>query len=104
MIFVTQGVAGRDVFDSDDGRDVARVAGFDVLALVSLNLNQTRNALALIRARIVNGVAFTQSARVNPEENQLADKWIAPELERDRAKGRVVVRDRFHRLMSIGVL
>ena len=58
IIFVAKRVAGRDVLDPDDRRDVAGVTGFDVFALVRLNLDQTRDALALVRARIVNRVAF----------------------------------------------
>ena len=62
MVFVAKGVAGRNVFDADDRGDVARVTSLDVFALVGLNLNQPRDAFALIRARIVNGVAFRKCA------------------------------------------
>jgi len=33
-IFIAEGVTRRDVLDADDGRDVARETGIDVLALV----------------------------------------------------------------------
>src|SRR5438270_13323857 len=103
MILVAEGVAGGDVLDSDNGRNVARIAGLDVFAFVRLNLNQTRYALAFVRARIIDGVAFTEGARINSKENELAHKWIAPKLERERAKVAVVVRWRLHRLVRIGI-
>ncbi len=58
MILVAERVAGGDVLDADDRGDVAGVAGVDVLALVGLDLDQTDDALALVRARVVNGVAL----------------------------------------------
>src|SRR5207302_9016552 len=103
MILVAEGVAGGDVLDSDNGRNVARIAGLDVFAFVRLNLNQTGDALAFVRARIVDGVAFTEGARINSKENEFADKRIAPKLERERAKVAVVVRWRLHRLVRIGI-
>jgi len=58
MVLVAQGVARGDVLNSDDGGDIARVTGFNVLAFVGLDLDQARNAFTLVRARIVNGVAL----------------------------------------------
>src|SRR5437763_379016 len=104
MIFIAKGVAGGDVLDANDGGDVARVAGLDVLALVRLNLDQTRDALAFVGARIVDRVAFAQRAGVNAKENKFADEWITPKLEGERAERAAVVRDRLHRFPRIGVL
>ena len=88
----------------DDGRDVAGIAGVDVFALVGLNLDEAADALALVGARIVDRVALAQLARVNAEENELADERIAPKLERERTELGIVVRERLHRLAGIGVL
>ena len=63
MVFVAKRVACRDILNSDDRGDVARVTGFDVFAFVRLNLNQPRNAFAFVRARIINGVAFAKACR-----------------------------------------
>ena len=101
MILVAKRVARRDVLDADDRGDVARVTGFDVFALVRLNLDQTRDALALVRARIVNRVAFRKRAGINAEENEFADERIAPKFERERTEISVVVRRRFHRLVRV---
>ena len=48
MILVAKRVAGGDILDADDRRDVAGVAGVDVFAFVGLNLDQTR----LMRSRL----------------------------------------------------
>src|SRR5438876_912045 len=57
-----------------------------------------------IRARIVNGVALAQRARIDTEEDQLPDKRIAPKFEGQRTKVAVVVRRHFHWLAGIRVL
>src|SRR5438552_8268463 len=103
MVFVAKSVTGGDVLDADDRGDVTRVTGLNVFALVRLNLNQTRDALALIRARIVNIVTFAQRPGVNAKENEFPDEWIAPEFEGERAEISVVVRRCIHWLMRIGL-
>ena len=103
MILVAKRVASRDVLDSDDRGDVARVTGLDVFAFVRLDLNQTRNALTFVRARIVNVVAFAERAGINAEENEFPDKRIAPQFEREGTEVSVVVRRRFHRLVRVGL-
>ena len=81
MIFVAERVAGRDILDADDRRDVTRINRVDILALVRLDLDQTADAVPLVGARIVDRVALGQLAAVNAEEDQLTDERIAPEFE-----------------------
>src|SRR5205814_6421199 len=95
MVFIAQRVAGRDVLDANNGGDVTRVTGLDVLSFVRLYLNQARDAFAFIRARIVNRIAFAERAGVNTEENEFAYERIAPKFERKRAEISVIVRRRF---------
>src|SRR2546425_12720744 len=102
MVFVAKSIARRDILDSDDSRDVARVTSLDVFALVRLNLNQTRDAFALVRARIVNRVAFGKGAGINTEEDKLANKRVAPKFESKRTKRRVIICRRLHRLVRVG--
>src|SRR5438876_8527905 len=97
MVLVAKRVAGRDILNSDDRRDVARVTSLDFFAFVGLDLDQPRDAFAFVRARIVNGVAFAQCAGVNAEENEFADKWIAAKSTREGAEVPVIVRRRSHR-------
>src|SRR5881398_4038073 len=104
MIFVAQSVAGGDILNADDGGDIARVTGFDILAFVGLDLDQTRNAFALVRARIVNRVAFRKCAGINTKEDKLADKRIAPKLEGERTKIAVVIGRRFDLFARVRVL
>ena len=104
VILVAKRVARRDVLDADDGRDVARVTRVDVLALVGLDLDETADALAFARARIVNRVALGKFARVNAEEDKFADKRVAPEFESERGEIAVVVGRRVDRRGVVGVL
>src|ERR1700730_7037105 len=99
MVLIAQRIACGDVLDSDDGRDVSRVTGLDIFALDGLDLNQTRNAFAFVRARIVNRVAFRKRSGIDAEENEFADKRIAPKFECERAEIAVIVRRRLHWLM-----
>ena len=71
-ILVAQRVAGGDVAQTDQRGDVAGKNLGDVLALAALNDHQAADALALARARIVNGVALFELAGINAEEHQLA--------------------------------
>src|SRR5207237_7119411 len=104
MVFVAKSIARGDIFNSDNGGDIARVTGLYVCAFIGLNLNQSRDALSLVRARVVNRVAFAQRAGINTEENQFSYKRIAPKLEGQRAEVAVVISRRINRLAGIGVL
>src|SRR5260370_34564469 len=77
--------------NTDDGGEIARIAGVDVFPLICLNLDQPANSFTLAGSRIINGVAFRKLARINSEEDQLTNKWIAPELERQGTEGAIVV-------------
>src|SRR6266516_779112 len=101
MVFIAERVASGDIFNTNNGGDITRVAGLDVLAFVRLNLNQARNAFAFVRARIVNRVAFAERAGVNTEENEFTYERIAPKFERKRAEVSVIVRQRLHRLVRV---
>src|SRR3954464_10733360 len=98
MILITKRIARGEILNTDNRGDVARVTGLDILALISLDLDQSRNTLALVRARIVDRVAFAQRAGINPEENELADERIAPKFKRERAEVATIIRRRLHRL------
>ena len=104
IILVAKRVTGGDVFDTHNGGDITRVAGVDIFALVGLNLDEAADALALVCAWVVNGVAFGELAGVNAEENEFSNERIAPELESERAELGVVVRDGFHGLAVVRVL
>src|ERR1700719_945740 len=102
MVFVTKGIARRDILDPNYRGDVPGITGVDVFPLVRLDLNQAADALALVRARIVNRVAFRKRSGINAEKNELADEWIAPEFEGEGAEVAVVVGRRFHLFVRVG--
>ena len=104
MVFVAESIARGDVLDADDGRDVARIARVDVLALVGLDLDETADALAFAGARIVDVVAFGKFARVDAEENEFADERITPKFESERSEIAAVIGRDFDRRGVIGVL
>jgi len=71
--------------------NVAGVTRFDVFPLVGLNLYQTRDALALVCARVVNRVALCQRTGIDAEEDQLSDERVTPQLKGERAEFAVVM-------------
>src|SRR5437764_15331065 len=103
MVFIAQRVAGRDVLNANNGGDVTRVTGLDVLAFVRLYLNQARDAFALIRARIVTGIAFAERAGVNTEENEFAYERIARKVEHKLPAISVILRRHFHSIVRVGL-
>jgi hypothetical protein len=66
-------------------------------------LDEAADALALVGARVVDVVPLTQRARVDAEENQFPNEWVAPEFEGQRTKFPVVIRRRFHLLVTVGI-
>jgi hypothetical protein len=74
------------------------------LALVGLNLDEAADAFAFVGARVINRVPFAQLAGINAEENELANEWVAPQLEGERAELGIVVSRNLHRLACVGVL
>src|SRR5437868_8164094 len=102
MVFVAKRIARRDVLDPDDRGDVAGITGLDVFPLVSLNLDQAADALALVCPWIVNRVALGKRTRINPEKDQFPDEWIAPKFESKGTEFSVVIRRRLDSFMGIG--
>ena len=86
MVLIAQRVASSDILDTNDGGNIAGVTRLDVFAFVCLDLNQPRNALALVRARIVNRVALAQRAAINTEENQLPTNGSLQSLKASEQK------------------
>ena len=81
MILGAECVSGGDIPNTNDCSDVTRVTSVDVLAFVSLDLNESADALTLAGAGIKNGVPFAQFSGIHTEENQLSYERITPELE-----------------------
>jgi hypothetical protein len=100
-ILVAERVTRGDVLNADDRRDIARIAGIDVLAFVRLDLDQTTDPLALVGAGIIDVIALAQFTGVDAKENQFSNEWVAPEFESEGAELPFVVRRRFHLLMSV---
>ena len=90
VVFVAKRIACGDVADADDRGDVARVTGVDILALVRLNLDEATDALTLAGAGVIDGIAFTNDAGIDAEENEFSDELIGPEFEGQRGELRVV--------------
>ena len=60
VILITERIARGDVLNTHDCGDIAGITRFNIFALVRLNLDQTRDACALVRARVINCIAFAQ--------------------------------------------
>ena len=93
MIHGTERVAGGDVLQADCRGNVARPNFLDLVALVRVHLHHTADALPLALDRVVDLVARTQHARVDPEERQGADEGVGRDLEGQSSEGSAVVHD-----------
>src|SRR5207247_5864582 len=99
MVLVAKSIARGNVFNPDNRGDITRVTGLYVFALIGLNLDQTRDAFALVGARLINRVAFAQCAGGNPKKDKFADKRTAPQFEGKRTEISDVIRDCLARLV-----
>ena len=86
MLFVADGVAGRNVLQADRGANIARQNFVDVFALVGVHLEQTPNALAASAAGVEHRIARLELAGVDANKGQLADKRVSHDLESQRRK------------------
>ena len=104
MPLVADRVARADVLQSNHGADVARENLLDIFALVGVHLEQTPDALRLLRARDQHRLARLQLARIHANEGQLADERIGHDLERQRRERLLVVRFARNRLTVSGLM
>ena len=58
FILGAQSVTCRDITDADNGGDITGVAGVDIFTLISLDLDESADALTLAGAWVENCVAF----------------------------------------------
>src|SRR5204863_10043758 len=96
-------VACGDVPEPNQRRDIPGIGDFHFDALVRLDHHDAADALAFPGAWIVNRVALLEHAAVNAEEHKLADKWIGPKLEGQRAEFGSIVRGHRDWLMRVRV-
>ena len=92
LLRIAQRLAGGRFLQADCGRDVTGAHFLDFLALVGMHLQQAADALLAAFDRVVNRVARSHHARIDAEENQLADVRVGRDLEREAGKRLVVAR------------
>ena len=90
VLRVAQRVAGRRFLQADRRRDVAGAHFLDLLALVGVHLQDAADAFLAALDRVVDRVARIDDARIDAEEDQLADVGVGHDLERE-ARERLVV-------------
>ena len=90
VLVVAERVARARVLEADRRADVAGPDLLDLLALVRVHLQQARDALALVLARVVDVRARLQHARIDAEEGEPADERVGRDLERQRRERRLV--------------
>ena len=89
---IAQRVAGRRFLQADRRGDVAGAHFLDFLALVGVHLQDAADALLAALDRVVDGVARVDDARIDAEEDQLADVRVGHDLEREPRERLVVGR------------
>src|SRR6266568_2545946 len=92
VVLVAEGVAGGGLAQADRGRDVAGEDFLDLLALVGVHLDDTADALLLVRGRVVHVRPGVELARVDAEEREVADERVVHQLERQRRERLLVGR------------
>src|SRR3989441_12957759 len=86
------GVAGGGELEADGRGDVAACAGLDLLLLVRVHAEEPSAPLLLALRGVVDAGARLERARVDAEEDELADVLVVHDLERERGERRVVGR------------
>ena len=76
MVSFTESVARYDVLRADDCADCARVCLFDIVALVGFDNEQSRDAFALARARVVDCHTLLYATAVYANENEFSDERV----------------------------
>ena len=92
VVFGSQGIARDDFLRSDDRADVTGVGDVDFFAVHRTQEHDTRNALVLTGARIVEGFALLELSAVHAVEDELPDVRVRPEFEAEAGDLSLVVR------------
>ncbi|VWM20932.1 hypothetical protein BLA6992_07557 [Burkholderia lata] len=100
MCRIAQRVARGRFLQADRSSDVACTNFLDFFTLVRVHLQNTAETLFLVLGRIEQRVARIDDARVDAEEDQLADERVGHDLERECRELLVVGRTAF-RLLAI---
>ncbi len=82
VVRIAQRIARGGFFQANRGGDVACQHFLDFFALVGVHLQNPAQAFLLALDRVVDGVARIDLARVDAEEDQLADERVGHDLER----------------------
>ena len=103
VLLIAQGVAGSGVFQAHSSRDITRVAGVNILAVVGMHLEDTTDSFVVILGGIVNGSTGLGNAGIYTEEAQLAYIRVSGDLKRQGCQRLLVRRRSLFLLLSIGV-
>ena len=92
------------VFFQPHGRgDIARVDGFDILAVIGVHLQDTAHPLVIVLVRVIDRGAGIDRAGIDPEKAQLAHKGIGRDLERESRERLSVGRMPLDLLTRLGI-
>ena len=82
MLLVAQCITGGGVFETYGSGNIAGVAGFNILAVVSVHLQDTSHTLFILLNRVVNAGACVNSTGVNTEEANLTNERVGCDFKR----------------------
>ena len=91
-VLIANRVARRNVLQSHGRSDITRVNLGDLFPLIGMHLQQARNTLIPVAARIVNRVTLLEVPGINPQEGQLPHEGVRHDLENQRRERLSVVR------------
>src|SRR5690606_7580755 len=103
-LFIAQRIAGLDVFKAHHGADITGRKPIDLVLLVGVHLEHTRNTLLLSGARIVYVRARLKDTGIRPDKTEPSYEGVSRDLEGQRHKGLVFARADHDILISVGGL
>src|SRR5579883_576562 len=81
LVFIAKRVAGGDALEAHTSGDIARVHGFDFLALIGVHLEQAADAFAGALGRVVDVAAGFEHAGIDADVGDVADKRVGHDFE-----------------------
>ena len=82
MLLVAQCITGGGIFETYGSGNIAGVAGFYILTVVSVHLQDASHTLSVLLDRVVNAGACVNSTGVNTEEANLTDERVGCDFKR----------------------
>ena len=100
---IAERIARSCIFQTNASRDIARIAGLDILSVVGVHLKNTSHSFGIILCSVENRSSRVYLSGVNSEVAELSYKGVGSDLERQSRKRLIIGRRSVLFLVRIGV-